>query len=178
LTDKESEYSCVNTRPEKVQFEVNYKSVLAPENNNEEDDENDKEEEDSTLSKAKASTEVAADQTHDNNNPLNKTEDKQKPEIPATPPQTTQDGSIDGDGDATNNDDDKDTKKKPVRRLFRSDDPISWYGILVPPSLRNAQRSFTDAVDGGIPQLMTVVRDMQYVESLVYDLRRQIKTAA
>ncbi|OKL63483.1 hypothetical protein UA08_01969 [Talaromyces atroroseus] len=185
LMDKVSGYSCENTGLRKVQFEVNYKSVLEPEDVHEEDKNIDKEEErgNSALANATATTEIAGGQTHDNNGALNEIEeDKQKPGISATPPspsQTTQDSSTDGNVDATNNDDDHNgTKKVPPRKLFRSDDPVAWYGILVPPSLRRAQQSFTEAVNDGIPQLVTVAREMQRVENLVHKLRRQIKTTA
>ncbi|KAL1963761.1 hypothetical protein VTN77DRAFT_7827 [Rasamsonia byssochlamydoides] len=63
---------------------------------------------------------------------------------------------------------------EPPRKPFRSDDPLSWYGILVPPSLKNAQRSFTEAIDGNIPELATVISEMRQVEQRVYSLRKEI----
>ncbi|KAF9888396.1 hypothetical protein FE257_008674 [Aspergillus nanangensis] len=51
------------------------------------------------------------------------------------------------------------SKQKP-----RSSDPLRWYGILVPPSLRNAQKSFTNAVEDYLPALSSVVVEMQTVE--------------
>ncbi|KKA17086.1 hypothetical protein T310_9263 [Rasamsonia emersonii CBS 393.64] len=64
---------------------------------------------------------------------------------------------------------------KPPRKLFRSDDPLSWYGILVPPSLKNAQRSFTEAIEGNIPKLASVIHEMRQVEEHVHKLRKEIR---
>jgi hypothetical protein len=63
---------------------------------------------------------------------------------------------------------------KSSRKPFRSDDPLSWYGILVPPSLRNAQKSFAEAIQGNIPELATVVNEMWQVEERVTSLRKEI----
>jgi len=38
-------------------------------------------------------------------------------------------------------------------------DPIRWFGILVPPALRQAQSEFTLSVQTIIPQLTTTVQD-------------------
>lgn len=68
-------------------------------------------------------------------------------------------------------------KPKRPRKKFHSSDPITWYGILVPPSLRSAQKSFTEAVDNGIPELATVVAKMRAVEKEVDEVRSQLKSA-
>lgn len=68
-------------------------------------------------------------------------------------------------------------KPKHPRKKFHSSDPITWYGILVPPSLRSAQKSFTEAVDNGIPELATVVAKMRAVEKEVDEVRSQLKSA-
>lgn len=70
------------------------------------------------------------------------------------------------------------TPVKTKRKTFRTDDPISWYGILVPPSLRQAQTSFTEASENEIPNIASVVKEMQYLESLIHDLREQINPVA
>ncbi|KAF4254586.1 hypothetical protein KXW28_005198 [Aspergillus fumigatus] len=57
----------------------------------------------------------------------------------------------------------------------RFSDPIHWYGILVPPSLRSAQRSFTEAVEQYLPKLASVVVEMQTVEREVERLRSQLR---
>ena len=60
-----------------------------------------------------------------------------------------------------------DSKPSQPRQRFRSSDPLTWYGILVPPSLRSAQKSFTEAVEKQIPALASVVAEMQAVEKEV-----------
>jgi hypothetical protein len=67
--------------------------------------------------------------------------------------------------------------KPPKVKRFRSDDPISWYGILVPPSLRTAQTSFTESVNSDIPQLVTTINEIKQIESLIYRLRKDIDAA-
>ncbi|KAF7170238.1 hypothetical protein CNMCM5623_002715 [Aspergillus felis] len=57
----------------------------------------------------------------------------------------------------------------------RFSDPIHWYGILVSPSLRSAQRSFTEAVEQYLPKLASVVVEMQTVEREVERLRNQLR---
>ncbi|KAB8236795.1 hypothetical protein ETB97_011305 [Aspergillus alliaceus] len=61
------------------------------------------------------------------------------------------------------------TEKKP-----RSSDPIRWYGILVSPFLRSAQKSFTEAVGGPLPELASVVIELQVVEKQVKRMRGEI----
>lgn len=64
-------------------------------------------------------------------------------------------------------------KPKPVKK-FRSSDPITWYGILVPLSLRSAQKSFTEAVDDHLSELASVIVEMGAVEKEVYGLRNRL----
>ncbi|KAE8416294.1 hypothetical protein BDV36DRAFT_310227 [Aspergillus pseudocaelatus] len=59
------------------------------------------------------------------------------------------------------------TKPRSSEKKPRSSDPIRWYGILVPPFLRSAQKSFTEAVGGPLPELASVVVEMQAVEKEV-----------
>ncbi|KAE8379236.1 hypothetical protein BDV26DRAFT_260045 [Aspergillus bertholletiae] len=68
-------------------------------------------------------------------------------------------------------------KSKPSEKKSRSSDPIRWYGILVPPSLRSAQQSFAEAVGGPLPELASVVVEMQAVEKKVKCLRKKIDQA-
>jgi len=60
-------------------------------------------------------------------------------------------------------------KKKPVR----GGDPLSWYGILVPQSLRNAQKSFTTAIEG-FPELVSVVHEMRILEREISGFRERL----
>lgn len=54
-------------------------------------------------------------------------------------------------------------------------DPIRWFGILVPPALRSAQQTFISIVEGPIPQLATIARDLRSQEIEIGRVRKQIK---
>lgn len=54
-------------------------------------------------------------------------------------------------------------------------DPIRWFGILVPQALRSAQASFIQAVEGPIPELATVARELRGLEVEIGRVRKQIK---
>ncbi|KAI9927968.1 hypothetical protein ASPWEDRAFT_29358 [Aspergillus wentii DTO 134E9] len=68
-------------------------------------------------------------------------------------------------------------KPKASKKKFQSSNPITWYGILVPPSLRSAQMSFTEAVEGQLPELASVVVEMQAVEKEVERVRSELGQA-
>ncbi|RAL10577.1 uncharacterized protein BO97DRAFT_406830 [Aspergillus homomorphus CBS 101889] len=70
-----------------------------------------------------------------------------------------------------------DAKSKKAKKRFRSSDPIYWYGILVPLSLRSAQKSFTEAVEGQISELANVVVEMRTVEKQVQQVRSALGQA-
>ena len=53
----------------------------------------------------------------------------------------------------------------------KSTNPLRWFGVLIPPSLRAAQGSFTSAVEGPVPALVNVIAEMREVESQVNKLR-------
>lgn len=59
-------------------------------------------------------------------------------------------------------------------KKFRSLDPITWYGILVPPSLRSAQKSFAEGIDGQVPALASVVVEMRAMERDVERVRQAL----
>lgn len=65
---------------------------------------------------------------------------------------------------------------KTTSKKFRSDDPIHWYGILVPPSLRTAQASFADAVQDQVPELAGVIIEMRATENRIAQLRKRLET--
>lgn len=54
-------------------------------------------------------------------------------------------------------------------------DPLKWFGILVPPALRTAQATFVDAVEGPIPRLATIAREMRLQEIEIGRVKKQIK---
>ncbi|KAL4805502.1 hypothetical protein BDV18DRAFT_161154 [Aspergillus unguis] len=77
--------------------------------------------------------------------------------------------------DSSKSEPESDTKSDPVRQKSRTSDPIRWYGILVPPSLRNAQKSFIEAVESSITQLASVIVEMQVAEKEISRLRTQLE---
>jgi coiled-coil domain-containing protein 115 len=56
-------------------------------------------------------------------------------------------------------------------------DPLSWFGILVPPALRSAQGSFAQAVEC-LPRLAEVSREMRLLESEIGRSRKDLKRAS
>lgn len=66
------------------------------------------------------------------------------------------------------------TKREPAKRKPHISDPIKWYGILVPPSLRSAQKSFTKAVESSLPELASVTVEMQVAEEEISRLRCEL----
>lgn len=54
-------------------------------------------------------------------------------------------------------------------------DPLRWFGILVPSSLRSAQSSFLSAVEGPVPQIATLSKDLRQQEMEIGRMRKQLK---
>lgn len=73
------------------------------------------------------------------------------------------------------NEPEKETRKKRPKplKLYRSD-PIYWFGILIPPALREAQQSFIEAVQSPVPRLVSVAAEMRHLETRTQDLRRHL----
>lgn len=63
---------------------------------------------------------------------------------------------------------------KAEQKKFRSTDPIHWYGILVPQSLRQAQASFTTAIDQQVPDLASTILEMRNLEHQISELQAQL----
>jgi hypothetical protein len=78
------------------------------------------------------------------------------------------------DSDATTDTDRSIEEPQKPRKKFRSDDPIYWYGILVPPSLRNAQKSFTEGVQTQVPELAGTIVEMRALEQRITQLRAKL----
>ncbi|MCJ1259729.1 hypothetical protein MMC24_007568 [Lignoscripta atroalba] len=53
-------------------------------------------------------------------------------------------------------------------------DPLKWFGILVPPSLRSAQADFRAAIIEGVPALANAMLDLRAIEKEVARLRGEI----
>ncbi|KAJ5472531.1 hypothetical protein N7530_006532 [Penicillium desertorum] len=66
-------------------------------------------------------------------------------------------------------------KPKSVSKKFRSADPIHWYGILVPQSLRRAQDSFANAIDNQVPDLASTTVEMRALEQQINQLRGRLE---
>ncbi|PYH33044.1 uncharacterized protein BO87DRAFT_407687 [Aspergillus neoniger CBS 115656] len=87
----------------------------------------------------------------------------------------TQAGELSTTSETPQTDPDADDKpKRSKKKKFRSSDPIHWYGILVPPYLRSAQKSFTEAVESRLPRLASVVVEMRTVEKEVHRVRSEL----
>lgn len=69
-------------------------------------------------------------------------------------------------------DDEKDASEEQFTRPL---DPIHWFGVLVPPSLRQAQKSFNDVVTISIPRILTLSSQMREVEMEIGRTRKTIK---
>ena len=166
--DEQSDSERIDAQLERVKFEVEYKSVLEP------NDDEAKEEAANDTGKDAEKSATESVPNPDNDEETNQQQQDTSASGIATPPTQTTDTTTTNDNidDDTNSLTEKSAKMK--KKIFRSDDPISWYGILVPSSLKNAQKSFIEAVDGGIPQIVSVISEMRCVEDMVYELRREI----
>ncbi|KAH6877475.1 hypothetical protein BKA58DRAFT_375163 [Alternaria rosae] len=99
----------------------------------------------------------------------------QGPDLPSTGSK-----SREGEAGATSDADDETAQgsrenEEETRSIGKPTDPLRWFGILVPPALRTAQSTFIGAVEGPIPQLATVVRDLRAQEIEIGRVRKQIK---
>lgn len=75
-------------------------------------------------------------------------------------------------GDATSEKSDGQPKKSKPDPAYR--DPATWYSILVPPALRQAQSSFSKSVDTSIPQVLSAVALLKTLESQIQTLRDRL----
>lgn len=60
-------------------------------------------------------------------------------------------------------------KQDPAKR-----DPLTWFGVLVPPALRQTQAHFVKATEDQIPELVVVDSKLKLVEQEVWKLRSQL----
>lgn len=70
--------------------------------------------------------------------------------------------------------DEKQENKEPAQAQ-KSADPIRWFGILVPQSLRAAQASFVSSIEGPIPALVNIARNLRSQEIEIGRVRKAIK---
>lgn len=91
----------------------------------------------------------------------------------AEPPTTTTTAS---DADSIHNTTDSDPPKStPKNQPPRQDDPIRWFGILVPPALRTAQSSFVRAVEGPVPRLVGLGAELRGLEVEIGRARKAVR---
>lgn len=57
----------------------------------------------------------------------------------------------------------------------RPDDPIRWFGILVPPALRSAQSTFVKTVEGPVSKLVNLAAEMRELEIEIGRARKAIR---
>jgi len=55
-------------------------------------------------------------------------------------------------------------------------DPLNWFGILIPPTLRIAQASFKSALNEAVPNLINISVQMRDLEAKVEGLRHNIRS--
>jgi hypothetical protein len=99
----------------------------------------------------------------------------QGPDLPSPAPKP---GEEEADPTLNTNDEttrESNDKKQETKAAEKPTDPLKWFGILVPPALRTAQSTFVGAVEGPIPQLATIVRDLRTQEIEIGRLRKQMK---
>ena len=65
--------------------------------------------------------------------------------------------------------------EKGEQRKQNMDDPLRWFGILVPPALRSAQANFVSAVEGPIPHIITLTKELRELEHQIARLRKSTK---
>jgi len=62
-----------------------------------------------------------------------------------------------------------DSRQDPAYR-----DPVTWFGILVPSTLRQTQSYFVKAIDKTIPDLVSINSEMNAVEARIWATREQL----
>ncbi|RMZ72936.1 ATP synthase subunit D domain-containing [Pyrenophora seminiperda CCB06] len=90
-------------------------------------------------------------------------------------PKPTDKAETTPDAGQRSNPDPKQTEQENKKSSEKIADPLKWFGILVPPALRTAQSTFVDAVEGPIPQLATIAKDLRMQEIEIGRVRKQIK---
>ncbi|KAI5235423.1 hypothetical protein E4T43_09284 [Aureobasidium subglaciale] len=98
------------------------------------------------------------------------------PEQQPTPPSTPL-GSSEGtpSDEQTHKDKTADEKEKTQQKKPR--DPLHWYGILVPPSLRSSQKAFVSALESPVIDAASSAQALRHVALEIRKLRKDIKKA-
>ncbi|CAD0100824.1 unnamed protein product [Aureobasidium mustum] len=97
----------------------------------------------------------------------------QQPTPPSTPPRESDEELLEKQSQENKSDTtgDKEPSQKKVR------DPIHWYGILVPPSLRSSQKSFKSAIQDPIIEAANSAQALRHINMEIRKLRKDIKKA-
>ncbi|KZF19290.1 hypothetical protein L228DRAFT_286137 [Xylona heveae TC161] len=80
-----------------------------------------------------------------------------------------------GDGNESREEKEKETESRPKTK---SNDPLRWFGILVPPALRAAQGHFARAVDASVPEMVNIIREIESLETEIQSVRKAAKTTS
>jgi hypothetical protein len=106
--------------------------------------------------------------------------DPEKPEQPQEPskdesetPEPTAPESHKEDSDNPTPDEKPSESTEPPKP--KSLDPIRWFGILVPSALRSAQTTFVKTVEGPIPRLATLSKELRAMEIEIGRARKRIR---
>ncbi|KAF7508902.1 hypothetical protein GJ744_008611 [Endocarpon pusillum] len=67
----------------------------------------------------------------------------------------------------------KSKSKSSKSKTKKAVNPLNWYGVLVPASLRAAQTSFACAIQGPIPQLVNIQLEMRDLECQIRKIRAE-----
>ncbi|KAH0367788.1 hypothetical protein KCU65_g4415, partial [Aureobasidium melanogenum] len=114
-----------------------------------------------------------------NKSPDEKTDKKeeetpaQQPTPPSTPPTKSEEKLP--EEQSHENKSEKTDDKEPAQKKVR--DPIHWYGILVPPSLRSSQNSFKSAIQNPVIEAANSAQALRHVNMEIRKLRKDIKKA-
>ncbi|KAE8831614.1 hypothetical protein HRS9139_05856 [Pyrenophora teres f. teres] len=95
-------------------------------------------------------------------------------EFPSATPKPKDEAETNPDADQQSNQGPEETEneKKSSEKITY---PLKWFGILVPPALRTAQSTFVSIVEGPIPQLATIAKDLRTQEIEIGRVRKQLK---
>jgi hypothetical protein len=108
---------------------------------------------------------------------------------PSTEPANTESTSNEKSPDSDKSSDEKEQENKAEEREHEDKpddkekahnkvrDPIHWYGILVPPSLRSCQKSFISAIDDPIIHAANSAQALHRIDIDIRKLRKDIKKA-
>ncbi|KAF2440229.1 hypothetical protein P171DRAFT_367906 [Karstenula rhodostoma CBS 690.94] len=128
-----------------------------------------------TEDEGKTAFSVASQTAED---PTPKTEDSSSPsDDSATPKEaiSTAEAEAKSEPDAQNASDEKANAPEPETKKSPSNDPLRWFGVLVPPALRSAQGSFVSAIHGPVAELSNLLKDLRQQEIEIGRVRKQIK---